>query len=142
MEAFNAALEVLEKAMDYSHQMLEQRSIRRLEYETNKLVMGPEYWVLYTNMRKAEEAYDAAEQAVLDATKKANEAEAAYEDAKVAELAAEKALDEAEDAQYRKEWMEWCMTHKCIFCGELDSECDGDHSEEMGYLSRESERRY
>jgi hypothetical protein len=103
-----AALDALEKAMEHSRRMLEERSIRRLEYEENKLVMGPEYWVLYENMRKAEAAYEAAEEAVLDATKKANEAE-----------------------------VEYYKNLECTFCGELDSVCGGDHGDEMREISRE-----
>ena len=113
MEAINDTLDALEKAMEYSRRMLEERSIRRLEYEENILVMGPEYWVLYENMRKAEAAYEAAEEAVLDATKKANEAE-----------------------------VEYFTNLKCTFCGDLMSDCGGDHGDEMRDICRESERRY
>ena len=115
--AIEAHCNAIRHSQNMSDIMMEHKTV----YVLNSTIMGPEYWQLYTKFR---------------------EAEAAYEAAKVAELAAEKALNEAEDAQYQKEWKEWCMNHKCTFCGDLDSVCGGDHSEEMREICRESERRY
>ena len=116
------AIEAHCKAIEHSQKMSDIMMEHKTVFAQNSSIDGPEYWQLYTKYR---------------------EAEAAYEAAKVAELAAEKALNEAEDAQYQKEWKEWCMNHKCTFCGELDwLGCGGDHSEEMREICRESERRY
>jgi len=107
-EQMFAALRVLENAMEHESNMLKEQSNCRTEYETNKLVMGPEYWVLYENMRKAEAACEAAKQAVIEATK---------------------ILDDLE--------VEYYKNLKCTFCGELDSICDGDHGDEMRDICRE-----
>ena len=126
------AIEAHYKALEHSYAMLEQYNNAKLEYEKNNLVMGPLYWELYTKFREAEAASEAAKVAELAAEKAISDAEAA-----------EKAHNDAENAQYQKEWEEWCMNHKCTFCGELGwLGCGGDHSEEMREISRESERRY
>jgi len=105
------AMENLMKAMEHENKMLEQYGNAKLEYENNKLVMGPLYWELYTKFREAEATYEAAKQAVVEATKIANDLEA--------------------DAE-----REYYANLKCTFCGNLDSICGGDHSEEMRWLGQ------
>jgi hypothetical protein len=100
------AMEDLTKAQEHENKMLEKYGNAKLEYENNKLVMGPLYWELYTKFREAEATYEAAKQAVVEATKIANDLEADAEREHYANL-------------------------KCSFCGELDSVCGGDHSFEM-----------
>ena len=100
------AIQDLTNAMEYENKMLEKYGNAKLEYEDNKLVMGPLYWELYTKFRQAEAAYEAAKQATADATKIAND------------LAA-------------KEEQEFYENLKCSFCGEFYSDCGGDHSFEM-----------
>jgi hypothetical protein len=109
------AMEDLTKAQEHENKMLEKYGNAKLEYENNKLVMGPLYWELYTKFREAEAVYEAAKQAVVEATKIANDL-----DAKEAERAKE---EEAEREYYKN--------LKCTFCGDLDSICGGDHSFEM-----------
>ena len=100
------AMNDLNTAMEHENKMLEQYGNAKLEYENNNLVMGPLYWELYTKFRQAEAAYEAAKQATADATKIAND------------------LAEKEEQEYYKNL-------KCSFCGELYSDCGGDHSFEM-----------
>jgi hypothetical protein len=96
------AMEALDLALNHDDKMMEQVDACRAEYENNKMVMGPLYGELCDKLRKANEAYAASEQAVIEATKKLSEAEAEY---------------------YKN--------LKCTFCGDLDSICGGDHSFEM-----------
>ena len=107
-EKMCTTLIALEDAMEHENKMLELYGKAKLEYEDNKLVMGPLYWELYTKFREAEAAYEAAKQVVVDATKKANEAE-----------------------------VEYYKNLECTFCGELDSVCGGDHADEMRDICRE-----
>jgi hypothetical protein len=75
--------------------------------EHHEIMINGKFEELRKNYHEALAAYEAAEQAVVDATKKANEA----------------------DEEYYKNL-------KCTFCGELDSICGGDHSEEMRDLGQ------
>jgi hypothetical protein len=111
------AIEAHCKAIEHSQKMSDIMMEHKTVFAQNSSIDGPEYWQLYTKYR---------------------EAEAAYEAAKVAELAAEKALNELEDAAEA----EYHKNHKCTFCGELDSICGGDHSEEMRELSQPRYSRY
>jgi len=107
------AIEDLNTALEHENNMLRQYGDAKLEYEINKLVEGPLYWELYTKFREAEAAYTAAKQAVLEAGKIVEDLEA-------------------------KEEREYFANLKCTFCGELDSVCGGDHSEEMRWLGSQS----
>ena len=89
------AMDDLDKALDHESAMLNRLNICMMEYE------------LRNDLREAEVAYNAAKQAVADATKTLREREIEY---------------------YRN--------LKCTFCGGLDSICGGDHSEEMYWLSQ------
>jgi len=50
--------------------------------------------------------------------------------------ALQKAIKDAEDLEY---WHEH-QDSKCTFCGEMESECGGDHADEMRQIQREAER--
>jgi len=102
MEKMHKATDAHYEALAHSYAMLEKYNNAKLEYENNKLVMGPLYWELYTKFRDAEAAFKVADEA---------------------EKAAYKVLAEIEAEYY--------ANLKCTFCGELDSICGGDHSEEM-----------
>jgi len=117
--AFEKAVEDHKKALEESSATKGYEMECRIEFEKNKLVMGPLYWELFTKLQ---------------------DAEAMYKIAKEAEDAAEEALNAAEielgERDYPEDDAEYYKNLKCTFCGELDSICGGDHSEEMYWLSQ------
>ena len=113
--AFEKANENHMAALTHSYSMSEQMAHHEMRYEEEKLSMGPIYWERYTKFREAEANYTAA---------------------KEAEKVAEEALNVAEQALQDAEEVEYFATLKCTFCGELNSVCGGDHSEEMYWLSQ------
>ena len=119
--AFKNALENHRKALEESYTVKGYEMDCRIEFERNKLVMGPLYWELFTKLQ---------------------DAEAMYKIAKEAEDAAEEALNAAEielgERDFPEDDEEYYKNLKCTFCGELASECGGDHGDEMRDLCRES----
>jgi hypothetical protein len=116
--AFEKAVEDHKKALEESYVMKGYEMECRIEFEKNKLVMGPLYWELFTKLQ---------------------DAEAMYKIDKEAEDAAEEALNAAEIELGERDCeddTEYYKNLKCTFCGELDSICGGDHSEEMYWLSQ------
>ena len=103
------AMEVLEEALAHESEMREKEKTCRMEYEMAEEFTGPLYEKLCDALRDAIMAHATAKQSVLDC---------------------KKILDGLE-AEYFKNL-------KCTFCGELDSVCGGDHSEEMHWLSQQS----
>jgi hypothetical protein len=114
--AFEKAVEDHKNALEESYVMKGYEMECRIEFEQNKLVMGPLYWELFTKLQ---------------------DAEAMYKIAKEAEDAAEKALTAAELELYDAEEAEYFKTLKCTFCGDLMSDCGGDHGDEMRDICRE-----
>jgi hypothetical protein len=117
--AFEKAVENHRKALEESYAMKSYEMECRIEFEQNKLVMGPIYWQLFTKLQ---------------------DAEAMYKIAKEAEDAAEEALNSAEIELGERDYAddtEYYKNLKCTFCGELASECGGDHGDEMRDMCRE-----
>lgn len=107
-QAMEKAIQDHVKALDHESAMSSKLYQCKMEFEENKLVMGPLYWELVTKVREATEAYKAAEKLTL----------------------------EAEEVMYRID-MAIDDLKPCTFCGRSRGVCGEDHGDEMRDIQKE-----
>lgn len=107
MEQVYFAMSVLDNALAHKWRMLAKVDISKKKLDRVKNLNSVQYHELLKKYHEAVAAHVAAEQAIVDSKKELDEIEKEYYD-----------------------------NLKCTFCGDLDSICGGDHSEEMRYLSQ------